>query len=80
MKDFLKLILTIFLIIIFFRFFRIIFLLMLKFWFISIPVLLIIYFDFKRKLKIKQEFSNLDPDQEIKVYPEPTVKEEDEKK
>ncbi|KQC10084.1 MAG: hypothetical protein APR54_03315 [Candidatus Cloacimonas sp. SDB] len=80
MKDFLKFIITIFLIIIFFRFFRIIFLLMFKFWFITIPVLLIIYFNFKHKLKTRKEFNDLDPDKEIKVYPEPTVEDDDEKK
>lgn len=40
--------------------------------------MLIIYFYYKKKMKLRKEFSNLDPDKEIKVYPEPTVEEENE--
>ena len=62
------------------RFFRFILILSIKFWFIIIPLLVIVYFIFKsRRFKVIKD-NDLDPDKEIKVYPEPTIEDEEEDK
>lgn len=78
MKEILKFFIPLLVFFILIRFFRIFFVLLFKFWFVSIPLLLILFFYFRKKYLRKKEFNNLDPDKEIKVYPEPTVEDEDE--
>lgn len=80
MKFFLRYILLIFIILIMIRFFRFILILSIKFWFIIIPLLVIVYFILKsRRFKVIKD-NDLDPDKEIKVYPEPTIEDEEEDK
>jgi len=78
MKDFLRIITPILVFLILIRFFRFLLVFAIKFWIISLPVIIILFLYFRKKARIKKEFSDLDPDKEIKTYPKPTVEEEDE--
>ena len=58
-----------------FRFLRYIIIFGVRFWFISIPLAILLYFLFKKKIKKKP--SPLDPDKEIKIYPERKIDDDD---
>ena len=77
MKEFLRIITPILIFFLVIRFFRFLLVFIIKFWIISLPVIIILFFYFKRRIKNKKEFSDLDPDKEIKIYPEPTVEEDE---
>jgi hypothetical protein len=58
---------------IFFRFFRFIVWGALRFWFVSVPLIILIYFLIKKK---KKKIITLDPEKEIKIYPEPKIEDD----
>jgi len=77
MKELTRILLPVLIFFIMMRFFRFLLVFMIRFWFITIPVGVILYIYFRRKIRLRKEFQNLDPDKEIKTYPEPTIEDDE---
>ncbi|MCF7794469.1 MAG: hypothetical protein K9N09_03045 [Candidatus Cloacimonetes bacterium] len=79
MRGFYWYLITFVTIMLFFRFFGFIMAYAIRFWFVVIPVVLILYYYF-RKQKADNTFkrnTGLDPDKEVKLKEEPKVEEEE---
>ena len=78
MKEIIRFLIPLLVFFVIIRFFRLFFVVLFRFWFISIPLVILLYLYYRKRYLRHKEFADLDPDKEIRVYPEPEVKDEEE--
>ncbi len=79
MKNLLNYIIPFLILILVFRFFNFVMYFTIRFWYVSIPLVLYLFYEFRKSRK-KNKFKHdtgLDPDNEVKLKEDPIIEDED---
>lgn len=79
MKNLLNYIIPFLILILVFRFFNFVMYFAIRFWYVSIPLVLYLFYEFRKSRK-KNKFKHdtgLDPDNEVKLKEDPIIEDED---
>ena len=79
MKNLLNYIIPFLILILVFRFFNFVMYFTIQFWYVSIPLVLYLFYEFRKSRK-KNKFKHdtgLDPDNEVKLKEDPIIEDED---